>query len=206
MTVFPMMIPSAGKKCLVAGGGKVALHKIRILLQAEFAVLVTAPEILPEIRELPVKISQRKVRETDLEGIFLAVDATGDRETGIRLSNLCRERNIPLNVVDCPELCDFIFPAMLRKGKLTAAVSTAGVSPIAAQWVRDQIEDLLPEAFPEILEQMDAIRPEVRREISNQKQRAAYLKKCFAAAVERGRILTGEELKELWKNKQEAYV
>lgn len=198
MTYFPLFIASENRNCLVVGGGQVALQKLKVLISGEFNIKVVAPEILPEIKSLPVEMYLRKVAENDLDGVQMVVDATGDLTIGNWLFKVCTQRQIALNVVDCPDLCNFIFPAMLRRGKLTAAISSAGASPVAAVWVRDQLDEMLPDCFEEILLQMDSLRPLTRQRIQTQKQRAAFLKTCFTSAMKKGRALSKEELERLW--------
>lgn len=200
MAWFPLMIELEGARCLVAGGGKVALRKARTLLSFGAQVTVVAVEAPPEWDALPVALHRREVRPEDLDGAALAVDATGDPRVGEMLSRACRERGIPLNVVDCPALCSYIFPAMLRRGPLLAAVSTGGASPLAAAWARDRLDAALPEGFEEIVGQMAALRPRLQREIADPAGRAALARRCFAAAVEKGGVLSEEELDLLWRD------
>jgi len=184
----------SGKKCLVAGGGAVALRKVRALLECGADVTVAAPEVLPDLAALPARFLPRKVEETDLAGCALVVDATGDPAVGEALSRLCGERGIPLNVVDMPQYCSVIFPAVLRRGKLTAAISTGGASPLAAAWVRDRLSETLPDCFETILDQMEELRTVAKSSLPRQPQRAAFLRECLGAALEKGRPLTEEEI------------
>lgn len=199
MTWFPLFIDSQQQHCLVVGGGKIALHKLRVLLHGAFVIRVVAPEILPEIQCLPVECCLRESAAEDLEWAQLVVDATGKPEVGQRLHTLCVRRGVPLNVVDCPQLCTFIFPAMLHRGKLTAAISSGGASPIAAAWVRDALEELLPDFLEALLEQLEQLRPLARERIPTQELRAKFLKSCFTTAMKKGSVLSQEELDILWK-------
>lgn len=200
MAWFPLMIDLEGADCLVAGGGRIALHKAQTLLSFGAQVTVVAREALPEFSALPVRLQQREVLEEDLSGMLLAVDATGDPQVGEMLARACRERRIPLNVVDSPALCSYIFPAMLRRGPLLAAVSTGGASPIAAAWARDRLGAALPDGFEELVGQMTVLRPRMQREIADPAVRSALAKRCFLAAVEKGAVLTDEEIERLWRD------
>ncbi len=194
MAWFPLFLDLSGKKCLVAGGGAVALRKVRSLLECGAEVTVAAPEVLPQLAALPARFLPRKVEEADLAGCALVVDATGDPTVGEALSRLCGERGLPLNVVDMPQYCSVIFPAVLRRGKLTAAISTGGASPLAAAWVRDRLSEALPDCFEAILDQMEALRPLAKSSLPQQPRRAAFLRACLAAALEKGRPLTEAEI------------
>ena len=106
-----------------------------------------------------------------------------------RISRLCRERNIPVNVVDVPALCTFYFPAVITRGELTVSVSTAGRSPAAAAYLKKQVETVLPDATEEILEWLELHRAELRKR--------GILKKAVATVFSQGKALTEEELAEL---------
>ena len=99
-------------------------------------------------------------------------------------------------------LCSFFFSAVLRRGPLTAAVSTGGTSPTAAAWTRDRLDEALPARFEEILEQMGRLRAQARGESGGPARRAALLQRCFAAAVEKGGPLSKEALRQLWEEKE----
>lgn len=196
MSWFPLYIDLEGKKCLIAGGGPVARRKAETLLRCGAEVVMAAPE---GVCGLDVPVLRRRVEPENVRECALVVDATGDRETGVALAALCREEHILLNVVDTPDLCSALFPAVLRRGRLTAAVSTGGASPIAAAWVRDRLDEVLPEGFDAILEQMAELRPRVKAGIPDQSRRRAFLRRCFAAAVEKGAPLTEEEIGTYWQ-------
>ena len=194
---FPLFLDLKDRPCLVAGGGAVALRKARELLSFGARVTVVAREARPELEKLPVTLIRRAVRPGDASGMALAVDATGDEEAGSFLQADCRAGNIPLNTVDVLSRCDFIFPAVLRRGPLVAAVSTGGSSPAAAAWVRDRLEAAMPDGLEEILEQMADLRAESRERFHDPALRGEWLKRCFAAAVEKGEPLSRRELEEL---------
>ena len=95
MAYFPILIDWQGVPCLIAGGGAVALHKARLLCGHGADVTVTAPEICPQLEELPVKLCRRPVTSEDVNGQCLVIDATGDGEAERMLSVACRERHVP---------------------------------------------------------------------------------------------------------------
>lgn len=148
---FPLLISIAGKKCVVIGGGKVALRKVVTLLEYGAAVVVVAPEITREIKSLAARdrilLRQRKVKKNDLRGAALIFAGTNDREVNSRIACWAAELGIPVNVVDKPEFCSFIMPAILRRGTLQIAVSTEGEFPGLAQKVRDRIAEVIPASY-----------------------------------------------------------
>ena len=198
MSWFPLFVDLGEKPCLVAGGGGVALRKAELLVSFDARVTVVSKEFLPEFHRLSAALIRREVRPGDARGMALVVDATADPAAGELLAAECGRQGIPLNVVDKLELCSCIFPALLRRGPLLAAVGTGGASPMAAAWARDRLDEALPERFEEILEQMRSLRARVKTEIADPARRAALLKRCFVAAVERDCPLSIEELSTLW--------
>ena len=131
----------------------------------------------------------------------LVVDATGQPEVGEMLAAACAAARLPLNVVDNKPLCSFLFPAICQCGPLTAGVSTGGASPLAAAWARDQLIQALPDRFDQLLEQMDQLRGQAKRRIPDQRDRGAFLKRCFTRAIEQGGPLSEQEVDELWEGR-----
>lgn len=137
MGFYPAFLNLSGKECLVVGGGRLAWHKARDLLVAGARVTVVAPRIGPGFRSLNgVTLVSRVFRTTDLNPApWLVVAATDDETLHARIAGLCRQRRIWVNVVDRPPLCDFIVPSVVRRGPVTFAVSTGGLSPAVAKFL-----------------------------------------------------------------------
>lgn len=197
MAFFPLMIELQNAPCLVVGGGRTALRKAQVLLESGARLYVAAPQVLPELRRLPIEIRERKVQPEDLVGMTLVVDASGSMAAAALLRRECAARRIPLNVVDCPEQCSFLFPAILRRGALVAGISTGGASPLAAAWARDRLDECLPAQLEEILAEMRSLRQRLKRTIPEQPRRAACLRAALREALKKGRPLTGGELARL---------
>ena len=131
MAHFPMFVNLKNKKVLVVGGGKVAQRKIRKLEPFAPKIRVIAPIIAAEI-ENAEKIN-RKFRMTDLLwNPELVIVATHDRNENRKIAKLCKTFKIPVNVVDDPENCTFLFPAVISRGDFSAGICTGGTSPTAA--------------------------------------------------------------------------
>ena len=128
MSYFPLMVQLEQAPVLLVGGGRTAFHKARILVDFGACVRVVAPEVLPELEQLPVQVERRPFSGADLEQSdwTLVVAATDCRTVNGQVSRLCRQRRIPVNVVDDPEFCSFYFPALLREGEVVCAVSSGG--------------------------------------------------------------------------------
>ncbi|MBL8432880.1 MAG: bifunctional precorrin-2 dehydrogenase/sirohydrochlorin ferrochelatase, partial [Dechloromonas sp.] len=131
MDYLPAFHDIRGRLCLVVGGGEVAARKAGVLREAGARLRVVAPEIEPELAGLPgVEAVVARFAPHHLEGAVLVVAATSDREVNRQVSELAGERNVPVNVVDDPELCSFIMPSILDRSPLMVAFSSGGGSPV----------------------------------------------------------------------------
>jgi precorrin-2 dehydrogenase/sirohydrochlorin ferrochelatase len=142
--LFPIFLKLEGKGCLVVGAGKVGEPKIAGLLDTGACIRVVAIDASPSVREWArsgkIELELRPFQPSDLEGTFLAVVATASRTLNERVYSEAQRRGVLCNVVDVPDLCDFYYPSVVRRGDLQIAVSTAGQSPSLAQNIRQQLE------------------------------------------------------------------
>lgn len=142
--LFPMFIKLEGKQVLVVGAGRIGESKIAGLLDTGARIGVIALEATAQVREWArtgsIDLELRAFSSADLAGVFLAVVATSSRTLNERIYSEAQHRGVLCNVVDVPDLCDFFYPAVVRRGDLQIAVSTAGQSPSLAQKIRQQLE------------------------------------------------------------------
>lgn len=143
-SLFPMFLKLEGKQCLVVGAGKIGEPKIGGLLETGARIRVVSLDASPTVREWAragkLELELRAFTEDDLAGAFLAVVATNSRNLNERVYHAAQRRGVLCNVVDVPDLCDFFYPAVVRRGDLQIAVSTNGQSPSLAQTIRQQLE------------------------------------------------------------------
>ena len=143
-SLFPMFLKLEGRQCLVVGAGKVGESKIAGLLETGTRIRVVALAASPAVRDWAragkIELELRPFSAEDLDGAFLAVVATNSRGLNERVYREAQRRGVLCNVVDVPDLCDFFYPAVVRRGDLQIAVSTAGQSPSLAQTIRQQLE------------------------------------------------------------------
>jgi siroheme synthase-like protein len=151
MAYFPFMMDIEDKTCLIVGGGKIAFHKAELLLSFGARIRLVAPKVCEEIISLGVQIIKRKFTPDDLNNVDFAVVATDDASLGEYISGLCKERGIPVNVVDKKEECSFIFPAIIKQGDLVVSVSTGGNSPAGAGYIKRQIGEALPDYYGDMV-------------------------------------------------------
>jgi precorrin-2 dehydrogenase/sirohydrochlorin ferrochelatase len=139
-----MFLKLAGRQCLVVGAGKIGEPKIAGLLDTGARIRVVAIEASPAVREWArdgkLELELRPFRADDLDGAFLAVVATSSRTLNERVYDEAQRRRVLCNVVDVPDLCDFFYPSVVRRGDLQIAISTSGQSPSLAQKIRQQLE------------------------------------------------------------------
>lgn len=198
MGYFPFFVDIAGQEGLIVGGGHVALGKLRRLLPFQPHLTVAAPEILPEIAGMDsVTVLRQPFSPELLTGKAFVIAATSDTPLNRTVSRLCQAWGIPVNVVDDKEACTFLFPALVQQGKLTVGISTSGASPSAAVYVKNQLRDTLPEAFPEILDFLADQRSLVQARFAEEARRAKVLGALFAACMEKERALEAGELEAL---------
>lgn len=168
MEYFPFFMDIENAPCLIVGGGKTALHKIKALLPFKPRITVSAPEICGGIRETAnIEINERPFLESDLDNVFFAVAATGDRALNRRVYRLCAERRIPINCVDDPKNCTFIFPAIVKERSVTAAVSTGGKSPLCAVFLKRLIEDAFSDNAINAVDILGAYREKIKGALSS---------------------------------------
>jgi precorrin-2 dehydrogenase / sirohydrochlorin ferrochelatase len=142
-TLYIACLVLSDRPCLVVGGGSVGLEKVEGLLACNAAVTLVAPEVVPELEayaaEGSIRWERREFRDSDLDGMFLVVAATNITELNGSVYEGAERRAMLCNVVDVPDLCNFILPAIVRTGPLAIAISTAGASPALAKRMKREI-------------------------------------------------------------------
>jgi len=162
------------RSCLVVGGGSLALEKVRGLLECGARVTVLAPSIVDEICALKVEFVRRKYRSSDLDGRFLVIAATPLGLVNRRVFEDAEARSIFCNVVDVPELCSFILPAVVRRDPIAIAVSTGGASPALAQRIRDDVAQLVGPKHVELARKLRELRPWAKANLSTYEERRRF--------------------------------
>jgi len=148
--LFPMFVKLEGRRCIVVGGGAIAESKVDSLLTSGAAVIVVSPELSPALARKAILGAftwyARRFETCDLDGAFLVIAATSDEAVNEKVYREADRRGILCNAVDQPPRCHFYFPAVVRRGVLQIAISTAGLSPLLAQRLRKELEaEIAPE-------------------------------------------------------------
>ena len=183
---YPLLIDLTGRRVLIVGGGPVAERKLDSLVEAGASVVVVSPEVTRAIRDRGnggrIEVRERDFVEADLDGMDLAVSATGDAAVQRRVADAARSKRVWVNTVDEPALCDFIVPAVLRRGDVLIAISTSGKSPSLAAELRRKLENVVGENVERAVRVLGAVRPEVHARFSDSGER----RKVFQRIVDSG--------------------
>lgn len=147
MRYLPLHIDLKGRRVLVVGGGEIATRKVTLLLKAHADIFLVAPDVDERLRETLTDhvVLEQSYNPSQLEGVVLAVAATNDDPVNRQVSEDAQARNILVNVVDAPDLCTVTFPAIIDRSPLVVSVGSAGGAPVLTRYVRELIEQLLPE-------------------------------------------------------------
>lgn len=162
---YPVYLNLTDRLCIVVGGGKVAERKVHSLLECGARVRVISPEASQAILTLGslgrIELVRREYYSDDVAGAFLVISAVANEQVNAQVADDCFQRNIPVNVVDDPEKCSFIVPAVLRRGALSIAISTDGKSPTLAQKIKNDLKSQYGPEYAELLEILGELRVRV---------------------------------------------
>jgi siroheme synthase-like protein len=163
---YPAALDLRNRRVVVIGGGQIATRKIAELLQTGARVTVISPTATPRLarwaQEGRLRLLRRRYRSGDLRGACLAIAATSMPTEHVKIANEARRSATWLNVVDVPALCDFIAPAVMRRGDLTITVSTAGRNPALAAWVKRMLQGVIGAEYGQVTRLLGEIRIDLR--------------------------------------------
>jgi uroporphyrin-III C-methyltransferase/precorrin-2 dehydrogenase/sirohydrochlorin ferrochelatase len=187
MDYFPLFLKLKQQHCLVIGAGEVAARKIDLLARTGAIITVIATEISPAVADMQSKhnllIKQKSIETADIHGFRLVISATNNSNTNQLVANTATEHNIPVNVVDNPALCSFIFPAIIDRSPVIAAVSSGGSSPVLARLLRAKIESIIPPAFGQLAHLAEKYRNPVKQQIKQPAQRRIFWENVLQGGI-----------------------
>jgi uroporphyrin-III C-methyltransferase/precorrin-2 dehydrogenase/sirohydrochlorin ferrochelatase len=193
MDYLPIFAKVSNQLCLVVGGGEVGKRKAGVLLEAGANVRVVAPQIDPAlVAQQRVEAIIAPFRAQHLDGVTLVIAATNDRSVNQQVSELARARNIPVNVVDDPELCSFIMPAILDRSPLMVAFSSGGASPVLTRMMRGKLETMIPQNYSRLAAFAERFRELVKQRVTNPAKRRIFWENALEGVVAE-KVLTGDE-------------
>ena len=167
MVHYPAFLNLREKRCVVVGGGQVALRKVKTLLDCGAEVITISPTFVPELIQLgkgrTIHLFKREYSFGDLEDAFLVVAATDVKEINRKVADEAKKRGVLVNVVDGPEQSDFIVPSFFRRGNLTVAISTGGMSPALSRKIRTRLEKEFGVEYLSLLSIIEEVRSTLRQ-------------------------------------------
>lgn len=184
MDFLPLFHKLDDKPCLVIGGGSIATRKVRLLMSARAKVTVIAPSLSDELLQLAndakLQHIERLFQKDDTQTFSLVVCATDNQSINAAVSAEAHANNIPVNVVDQPALCSFIFPAIVDRSPITIGISSGGVAPVLVRLTRAKLETLLPHKLGELAKLAAKFRQTVKDHFSNAEQRRIFWERTFS--------------------------
>ncbi len=175
MAGLPAVLRVCERRCLVVGGGPVALRRVRGLLEAGAAVTVVAPRIDDALAAMAVTLHRRPFEPEDLDGMFLVVAATDSSAVNAQVAAEAASRRVLVNRTDDPEAGDVTIPAHARRGPITVAVDTGGISAAAAAAIRDELLDQLDADWPRLIEHAAPYRERIAAAFTDAPRRRARM-------------------------------
>jgi len=176
---YPISLDIKDKLCVIVGGGNVALRKANTLLAEGAIVKVISPLLCEKLAQL----AQSNVLEwidtafsaEYLEGAFLVIAATDQREVNRQVADYCNEHHILVNVIDAPEESSFTVNAHFKRGDLLIAISTGGASPAISKKIKEQLQELFGEEYGIMLKIIADAREEAMVRINDTEKRREFL-------------------------------
>jgi uroporphyrin-III C-methyltransferase/precorrin-2 dehydrogenase/sirohydrochlorin ferrochelatase len=183
MDYLPLFFDVKGKPCLIVGGGAIALRKARLLVKAHADIKVIALKVCAELRELVNEaggeIIEREYQSEDITRLSLVIAATDNHPLNAQISSDAQAANVPVNVVDSPELCTVITPAIIDRSPLIIGVSSGGRAPVLARMARAKIEALLPSSYGQLAQLASRLREKVKSTLGEGDQRRYFWERMF---------------------------
>jgi uroporphyrin-III C-methyltransferase/precorrin-2 dehydrogenase/sirohydrochlorin ferrochelatase len=193
MNYLPIFLDVKKQLCLVVGGGEVAKRKTGVLLDAGARVRVVAPQIDAELStQTGVEAIRARFEAQHLDGVIMVIAATDDHSVNKQVSELARARKLPVNVVDNPELCSFIMPAILDRSPMMVAFSSGGASPVLTRMLRGKLETLIPQNYSRLAAFAERFRNKVKQRVTNPAKRRIFWENALEGIVSE-KVLTGDE-------------
>ncbi|WP_201568926.1 siroheme synthase CysG [Psychrobacter sp. JCM 18900] len=187
MNTFPLFFKLEDRKVLIVGGGEVALRKADLLSRAGACITILAPDISHELNALLTDSKHEFIYEeynkTHMSGARVIIAATDDETLNHQIHADATELNIPVNVVDTPHLCDFIFPAIIDRNPIVIGISSNGKAPVLARLLRARLETLIPQGYGKLAKLAGEFRSEVKAKIPTLTGRRQFWERAFEGQV-----------------------
>lgn len=196
MDYLPLFTHLVGRRCVVVGGGAIALRKAGLLQRAGGKVFVVAPQILPALQSLAEQSGgaalSRAYQTGDLDETALVIAATDDSSVNAQVSRDAQAQHIPVNVVDDPALCSVILPSIIDRSPLMIAIGSGGQSPVLARQLRAKLESTIPAAYGRLAELVGKFRARVAQRFPDIDERRRFWEEILEGPIAEF-VLAGRE-------------
>lgn len=187
MNTFPLFFKLTNQPVLIVGGGEVAQRKADLLSRAGACITILAPQISQEIHQLLSDERHTLITahydKKYIDGKCIVIAGTDDEALNHQVHADCKALNIPVNVVDTPPLCDFIFPAIVDRNPIVIGISSNGKAPVLARLTRARLETLIPQGYGKLAKLAGDMRDEVKSKIPTLTGRRQFWEKAFEGKV-----------------------
>ncbi|MDH5436533.1 MAG: siroheme synthase CysG, partial [Gammaproteobacteria bacterium] len=187
MDYFPLFYKIKNRPCLVVGGGEVASRKVALLLKADADVTIVSPVLGPTLEqwkaENKIHHSAEIFTSDHVSGQVLIIACTDDEAINKQVHEAAVKNNIPVNVVDNPDLCTFIVPSIIDRSPVVAAVSTGGASPVLARLIRARLETLIPAGYGRLAALAASFRGKVKARFKNPADRRMFWERILESSI-----------------------
>jgi precorrin-2 dehydrogenase len=184
---YPIYLDIEGRSVVIIGGGNVCARKAETMMKYGARVTVVSPELTDEIeqwaREGCLALSRKKYDESDLDGANIVIASTDDEAINTQIATDCRQRRIPVNVVDVTPLCEFIVPAIIEKGSVQVAISTGGKSPALARTLKEDLQRFIGPEYDEVNEALFSLREAAKKALPTDVDRKRFFDGIVAQGI-----------------------
>ncbi len=187
MDYLPLFFKLENRNALLVGGGQVALRKARLLVRTKAIVTVISHEIDPQLQQLLDDNNGTAIigeySDSLLDGMLLVTAATDDEPLNRKVYADALARNIPVNVVDNPKLCTFVFPAIVDRSPIVIAISSGGQAPVLVRVLRAKLETLIPNGYSKLALLAGQFRSQVKKKFKTINQRRSFWESILQGQV-----------------------
>ena len=187
MEFLPLFLNIREQHCVIVGGGEVALRKAILLIKAKANLSLVSPLFISQLQDLyeegRCKLLQEEFVAEQLEGASIVIAATNNKNTNARVAKAADKKNIPVNVVDQPELCSFIMPSIVDRSPVVVAISSSGRSPVLTRKIKELNETLISNREGQLAELLGAFREKIRNKYSDFIERVKFWESLLESEV-----------------------
>ncbi len=192
MDYFPLFVDLRDRRCVVVGGGRLALRKAELIAKAGARITVVAPKIGERLADIANETIFRDFTAADVNDAALVIGATDDPSVNRAVSEAARKQNVPVNVVDDAELSNVIFPSIVDRSPLVIAISSGGASPVLLRQLRTRLEAMIPSSYGRLAEFAGRFRKRVADAIDDGDSRRRFWERVLAGRIGQA-VLGGRE-------------